>query len=280
MISRAASSCRPRPRSASATATAALLANGASAQDASPAATPQTVTIAPAAGTEGQERGAGGELRIIQSQAPTVLAAHSATGSKDSYAGGLVLEPLLGYLQDGSLTPILAEAVPSVEDGTVAEDLTSVTFTLKEGLLWSDGEAVTVDDIIFTWQWVTNPDNASVNTETWAIIEAIDATDDRTAVITFTGPQVAWFDTFTGSDWGVIYPSHVFGDDPANKNDEFLSFPIGTGPFKVDSFSPNDAAQFSMNENYREAEQAVLRDGQLQGRRRCRLRRTRRGPDR
>ena len=50
----------------------------------------------------------------------------------------------------------------------------------------------------------------------------------------------------------MIYPAHVFGDDPANTNDTFLSTPVGTGPFKVDTFAPNDAAQFSANENYRE----------------------------
>ncbi len=236
------------------TAAAATMANGVIAQDASPAASPVAAEAAqaPAFGTENQERGAGGELRIIQAQAPTVLAAHSATGSKDAYAGGLVLEPLLGYLQDGSLQPILAASVPSPEDGSVSEDLTQVTFTLKEGVLWSDGEPFTANDVIFTWQWVTNPDNASVNTDTWGIIESIEAPDDHTAVITFTGPQVAWFDTFTGGDWGVIYPAHAFGNDPANRNDEFLSFPIGTGPFKVETFAPNDAATFSMNENYRE----------------------------
>ena len=235
------------------TATASVLANGVAGQEASPAASPEAATaIAPAAGTEGQERGACGDLRIIQAQAPTVLAAHSATGSKDAFAGSLVMEPLLGYLQDGSLQPILAASVPSVEDGSVAEDLTSVTFTLKEGVTWSNGEPLTANDVIFTWQWVTNPVNASVNVETWAIIENIEAPDDLTAVVTFTGPQVAWFDTFTGSDWGVIYPAHVFGNDPANTNDAFLSAPIGTGPFKVDSFAPNDAAQFSANANYRE----------------------------
>ncbi|MBA2468121.1 MAG: peptide ABC transporter substrate-binding protein, partial [Chloroflexia bacterium] len=235
------------------TATAAILASGAGAQEASPAASPQAAaTGVPAAGTEGQERGAGGELRIIQSQAPTVLAAHSATGSKDSFAGNLVMEPLLGYLPDGTLIPILAAAAPSTEDGSVAEDLTGVTFTLKEGVTWSDGEPFTANDLIFTWQWVTNPDNASVNIDTWAVIANIEAPDDLTAVVTFTGPQVAWFEPFTGSDWGIIYPAHVFGNDPANINGEFLSFPIGTGPFKVDSFAPNDAAQFSANENYRE----------------------------
>ena len=50
----------------------------------------------------------------------------------------------------------------------------------------------------------------------------------------------------------MIYPAHAFGGDINNKNDAFLSAPIGTGPFKVDSFTPNDAAAFSANENYRE----------------------------
>jgi peptide/nickel transport system substrate-binding protein len=231
-------------------ATVSVLAGPVAAQDASPEAA--AASSAPAFGTGNQERGAGGELRIIQPQAPTVLAAHSATGSKDAYAGGLVLEPLLGYLQDGSLTPILAASVPSTDDGSVAADLTTVTFTLKDGVTWSDGEPFTANDVVFTWQWVTNPTNASINAETWAVISNIEAVDDLTAKVTFSGPQVAWFEPFTGSDWGVIYPAHAFGDDVNNPNDDFLSFPLGTGPFKVDAFTPNDAGQFSMNENYRE----------------------------
>ena len=229
--------------------TAAVIANGVGAQD----ATPDTATsLIPDVGTENQERGAGGELRIIQSQAPTVLAAHSSTGSKDTYVGGFVMEPLLTYLKDGSLAPVLAAAVPSVEDGTISEDLKTVTFSLKEGVLWSDGEPFTANDVVFTWKWITNPDNASVNQDTWGLIANAEATDDHTVVITFADPQVAWFEAFVGGDTGIVYPAHVFGNDPANKNDEFLSHPIGTGPFKVDSFVPNDSAQFSANENYRE----------------------------
>ena len=154
------------------TAAATILATSgsAAAQDASPSASPAAATSSgsrPEAGTDTQTRGAGGELRIIQSQAPSVLAAHSATGSKDSYAGSLVMEPLLAYLEDGSLFPLLAETIPSVADGTVAKDLTSVTFTLRKGVLWSDGQPLTTKDLIFTWQWVTNVDNSSINFDTW-----------------------------------------------------------------------------------------------------------------
>ena len=224
--------------------------NAAGAQDASPAA--DNVVAIPDFGTENQTRGEAGELRIIQSQAPTVLAAHSSTGSKDTFAGSLVMEPLIAYDLSGELGGRLAAAVPSVEDGTLAEDLTSVTITLKEGIVWSDGEPLTADDVRFTWEWVTTESNASVNAGVWGVISDIEVIDDLTFTATFATPQVAWFEPFTGVDSGIIYPAHVFGDDPTNKNDEFLSFPIGTGPFKVDTFSPNDAATFSANENYRE----------------------------
>jgi peptide/nickel transport system substrate-binding protein len=232
---------------------AAALANGALAQDATPDASPEASAASiPSAGTDTQERGAGGELRIIQSQAPTVLAAHSSTGSKDNYAASLTSEPLFIYLEDGSLYPLLAAEVPTVENGQISEDLTTATISLREGVTWSDGTPFTANDVVFTWQWITNPDNGSVNIETWSAISKLEAVDDLTAKATFAAPQLAWFDIFTGVDQGIIYPAHAFNNDPANKNDAFLSAPIGTGPFKVDSFAPNDAVQFSMNENYRE----------------------------
>ncbi|MGC4190272.1 MAG: peptide ABC transporter substrate-binding protein [Thermomicrobiales bacterium] len=240
------------------TAAATLIANTAIAQSATPGASPAAspaagATVFPDAGTDGQTRGVGGDLRILQSQAPTVLAPHSSTGSKDVYAGNLVLEPMMIYLADGSLGAVLLDSVPSVEAGTLKEDLSGVTLVLKEGLLWSDGTPVTSKDIEFTWKWVTTPENASVNVESWGIIKSIELPDDRTAVVTFTSPQVAWFECFTAAEYGVIYPSHAFNDDPTNKNDNFLVNPIGTGPFKVDSFSPNDQATFVANENYRDA---------------------------
>jgi len=234
---------------------ASLIASTTLAQSATPGASPAAPTANPFpdAGTEGQTRGAGGDLRIIQSQAPTVLAPHSSTGSKDVYAGNLVLEPMMIYLADGSLGAVLLESVPSVEAGTLKEDLSGVTLVLKEGLVWSDGTPVTSKDIEFTWKWVTTPENASINSDSWGIVKSIELPDDRTAVVTFTSPQVAWFETFTAAEYGVIYPSHVFNDDPTNKNDAFLTNPIGTGPFKVESFTPNDQATFVANENYREA---------------------------
>src|SRR5690606_2363383 len=112
-----------------------------------PSASPDGAAHFPDAGMEGRTRGEGGELRIIQWQAATHLNAHRGTGDKDYMAADIINEPLMRYAEDGSLLPNLITEVPAVENGLLAEDLSSVTFTLQEGVTWSDGEPFTSRDI-------------------------------------------------------------------------------------------------------------------------------------
>jgi peptide/nickel transport system substrate-binding protein len=222
---------------------------------ASPVASPSATPVAsarPSAGTEGQTRGAGGELRIIQHQAPTTANAHQSVGTKDFLAGSIVQEPLMSYMPDGTIIPTLVTEVPAVENGLLAEDLSSVTFKLLDGVLWSDGQPFTSRDVQFTWQWITNPDNNSVNITTWQAVSNIETPDPLTAVVTYANPSATWFEPFTGGVNGPIMPAHAFGDDPAAQNPDFITRPIGTGPFVITNFSPNDIVQYEMNQNYRE----------------------------
>jgi len=225
-------------------------------QDGTPVASPVTgAPTAPADGTESQTRGQDGELRILLWQAPTHASPQNATGTKDYLAGSFVLEPLMHYLPDGSIIPNLITEVPSVENGLLSEDLSTVTFTLQEGVLWSDGTPFTANDVVFTWQWIINTErteNLSVNSAIWAVIENIEAVDDTTAVVTFASPSAAWFDPFTGGINGPIYPAHKFDNDPLNGGGDFITNPIGTGPFVITSFTPNDQVTYAANENYRE----------------------------
>lgn len=224
-------------------------------QDGTPAASPSAgESRRPDAGTEGQERGAGGDLNILQWQAPTHLMAHRASGNKDFMPADIICEPLMRYMPDATLGANLITEVPSVENGLLAEDLGTVTFTLQEGIVWSDGEPLTAKDIQFTWRWVTNPDNAAITATYWETISDIEVKDDLTALVTYATPSAAWFDPFTGGNNGHIIPSHVWEDDPTKTDvsDAFMMNPVGTGPYKVDSFSPNDEATFVINELYRE----------------------------
>ena len=236
-------------------AAASYLANVPSAfSQGSPEASPSASPIAsdatrPQVGTETQTRGQGDQLRIIWWQAPSLLSPHL---NGDSSASSLSLEPLLTYFPGEILGPVLLETVPSIENGQLAADLLSVTLQLRAGVVWSDGTPVTANDIAFTWAWIVNPDNASTSFELWKNISGVQVVDDLNALITFANPIVNWFEPFVGSLYGTIYPSHVFNNDPANKNEAFGLAPIGTGPFKVDSFSPNDQVTFSINDLYRE----------------------------
>jgi peptide/nickel transport system substrate-binding protein len=219
--------------------------------DGTPSASPAPgVAGIPTAGMENVTRGEGGELRLIQWQAATTAFIHTATGTKDYLISDMVIEPLLRYLPDGTIIPYLATEVPAVENGLLAEDLTSATFTLREGVTWSDGEPFTSRDVQFTWEWITTESNASVNILPWSAIASIDTPDDLTAVVTFNAPSANWFEPFVGGQYGGIIPAHVYGDDPANRNEGFDINPIGTGPYIIESFTPNDQVTLTMNESY------------------------------
>jgi len=177
-------------------------------QDGTPSGSPTGAGRAPDAGMEGRTRGEGGELRLIQWQAATTANLHQSVGTKDFLVSVMVQEPLLHYLPDGSIIPCLVTETPSVENGLLAEDLSSVTFTLQEGILWSDGEPLTSRDIQFTWQWVAAADNAnaSVNFDVWDVIASIETPDELTAVVTFKSPAANWFEAFKAAPTAASCP--------------------------------------------------------------------------
>jgi peptide/nickel transport system substrate-binding protein len=134
-------------------------------------------------------------------------------------------------------------------------------------VVWSDGEPFTANDVVFTWKWVTDPNNNSVTAGVWETVENIEAQDDLTLAVTFVQPSAAWFDPFTGGNNGHIYPAHYWNDDPTDtaKSDAFQLKPMGTGPFMVEEFSPNDAARYVMNENYRHENKPAFASIELKG---------------
>lgn len=220
-----------------------FLGNQVSAQDAGAA-------VRPASGTEGQTRGAGGTLNIIQWQAITLLSPHISSGTKDLLGAQPILEPLIHYLPDSQMIPNLLTKVPSVEDGDLAEDMTWVTLTLLPDVLWSDGTPFTSADVGFTLDWVGDPNNNSVNIGEVESVSGWEASDDLTITVNFSAPNPFWFTPFTGSSTGYVYPKHIL--EAEGSHEQFLLNPVGTGPYVVESFTPNDELRLVANENYRE----------------------------
>ena len=157
------------------------------------------VAQTPAATFTPTRRGGGGQLRTLWWQAPTLLNPHFANGTKDQDAARVFYEPLAGFDPDGNVVPILAAEVPSVAAGTLAKDLTWVTWRLKRGVTWHDGKPFTAEDVVFNWEYVADPATAAVTSGSYSEIERIDTLDSHTVKVTFKTPQPFWSDAFCGT---------------------------------------------------------------------------------
>ena len=137
------------------------------------------------------ERGSDGQVNILYWQAVSIMTPYLSSGTKDLEAASLVLEPLARYNEKGELVPYLA-AGRSRRSRTAASrpDLTTITWKLKDGLLWSDGTPVTADDAVFTWQYCTDPEGGCAQVaELHRRDQSVEAVDPQTIKITFGGAE-------------------------------------------------------------------------------------------
>lgn len=190
-------------------------------------------------------------LRLVYSRSTTILNPHLATGYQDFEAARIAYEPLATYDADGELIPVLAATIPTIDNGDLAEDGTRVTWRLQPGLTWADGTPLTAEDVVFTYEFVSNPAVAAATAAFYEGIEQVEALDDTTVEITFSAPTPAWATPFTGQT-GILLPRHIF--EPHNNSDareaaaNFRS--VGTGPYQVETFSRGQVV-FEPNPNYR-----------------------------
>ncbi|HET8630168.1 MAG TPA: peptide ABC transporter substrate-binding protein [Thermomicrobiales bacterium] len=212
------------------------------------------------------KRGGAGTVKLLWWQAPTILNPHQAQGTKDFDASRITLEPLASFGPDDKFVPFLAAEIPSKENGGVGADGKTVTWKLKQGVKWSDGQPFSADDVVFTWKYATDPQTAAVTIGVYKDIDKVEAVDPNTVKITFKEVTPGWYTVFTGAN-GMILPQHVFkaGMGAAAKNFPANLKPIGTGPYKVDSFAPGDLVTYSINTNWRDANGPAYDQVQMKG---------------
>ena len=200
------------------------------------------------------ERGSDGTVNIIYWQAPSILNPFLSGGTKDVESASLVIEPLARYNETGEMVPFLASQIPTVANGGVSGDLTTITWKIAPGLLWSDGTALTSADVKFTAEYCMHPEGGCAQLAFFDGVENVEAVDDLTVKITFSEPKPNPYGPFVGGQSPIIQAAQ-FADCLGAKAPECTEAnfgPIGTGPFVVDDFRPNDVIQMSANPNYRD----------------------------
>lgn len=200
------------------------------------------------------ERGSDGHVSLLYWQAPSILNPYLSGGTKDLHAASMILEPLARFDETGALVPFLAQDIPTVENGGVSADLTSITWKLKPGLKWTDGSPVTSADVAFTADYCMHPEGGCAQGSKFDAVASIETPDDLTVKVNFKSAVPYPYTAFVGMQSPIIQKAQFeacIGPKAPECTDANFG-PQGTGPFTVTDFRPNDVIQYKANENYRD----------------------------
>lgn len=150
-----------------------------------------------------------------------------------------VLETLTVVLPDGSVEPWLAESV------TPNSELTSWTVVLRDGISFTDGQALTAPQVKEGYDEFVKEGKATEGLLREARIVGLEAPDDRTLVYALSEPNAGFPAALAGP------AGRVFSVDAARSNAAaFLRGPIGTGPFAFEDWDVGQQVRLRANEDY------------------------------
>lgn len=213
----------------------------------SDATTAPEATAAPTAAPSGS-----GTVKISFVQEPDSLnpiytSMYFSAITRDFWLRGL-------FIFDDQLNPVpqLAAEVPSSENGGISADGKTITVKLREGVTWSDGEPVTADDFVFTYDMIVSDKNTVQTRYPYdTVIESVSAADASTVVIKLTDVFAAW----RTSLFTFVLPKHilqpVFDAEGTLDNAEWNRAPtVGVGPFVFEEFESGSHLSFVANPNW------------------------------
>lgn len=184
---------------------------------------------------------AGGTLRVGMNAPGQSLDPAFNPNDPETLFNRSIYDFLIETLPDGTLAPNLAT------EWTISDDGLTYTFTLREGVTFHDGSALSSADVVYTFNRLKDVESPALGL--LGTDYEVSAPDAATVVFTLTGPN-ADFAYGVGSRWtgilkdGTTEPNIITeGDNPyANFN--------GTGPFVLTDYQPEQRATFARNENY------------------------------
>jgi peptide/nickel transport system substrate-binding protein len=175
---------------------------------------------------------AGGSLTVAAAQGLQQLNPAIRTFAWEEALFPLLWNGLTTMSESGEVVSDLAESW-STDDAGVW------TFKLRSGVTFSNGDPFTADDVVATFEYYLDENTATQERNKIAMISSVVAVDDTTVQFTLDQP-VATFPA------GIVWVRMLHVDSL----DQIDSDPIGTGPFVVSSFTPDDTLTLVANENY------------------------------
>ncbi|WP_156158974.1 ABC transporter substrate-binding protein [Demequina gelatinilytica] len=147
-----------------------------------------------------------------------------------------IYEPLLAKDADGTIIPWLAESWEQVDDLTY-------TFTLRDGVTFSDGSPLTVEDVIFSIESMRASAAGAAN---FATLGEVTALDDSTVQITTVAPDATLINVLAYRGSAIVSKAWY----EAATEEERQQTAMGTGPFVLDTWTDQVSMTFTANESY------------------------------
>jgi peptide/nickel transport system substrate-binding protein len=206
-------------------------------------------------GTRVEEGTDGGQIIIGDWQEANIFNPFYLGQVTEANVASAAWASLIVLTDDLRYAPDLATAVPTVDSGgvTLGEggDAMTVTWTLRDGLKWSDGEPLTCDDFLYAHEWVMDPDNVGVITTGYDISETECASD--TEMIQHFSEVYEGYISLNVAP----LPRHYLEDIPmadqsagaGMRADEVADLPV-SGAFKFESVTPGAELRLIRNDNY------------------------------
>jgi peptide/nickel transport system substrate-binding protein len=180
---------------------------------------------------------------------PPGFNAYLTDSSYEELLGELVYEGLAEMAPDGTFYPKLAAELPTRQNGGIAPDGLTVTWKLRNHILWSDGQPFTSDDVLFTWQALSHPENGLAQATGFDLIDSVEVPDAYTVVLHYRQPYPNVWGQFGGRGLG-IFPRHACGSTAWMAGWACNTQPVGTGPFVLQLWDEGKQLIFARNPHY------------------------------
>lgn len=217
------------------TAASVLLAGCASSD---PAADPQSAQSPQASGGPTE----GGTLVVAIDSDPGSLNPAITTSGGTHTASELMFNGLVGLTPELEPEPELAESWEVLEDGALYR------FDLRDGVTWHDGKPFTSADVKFTFEQMLLKLHSRTKTSVGAALASITAPDADTVEFRFKEPYAPLLLQLDAVE-APILPQHLYAGTDVQKN-PVNSKPVGTGPFKLVSYTPDSELRLAKNPDY------------------------------
>jgi peptide/nickel transport system substrate-binding protein len=164
---------------------------------------------------------------------------------------------LLAFNEKNEPLPWIAKEIPTKENGGISADGKTLTYKLREDAKWSDGEPITADDYVFTWQMIMSDKNKVQTRAPFdPYVDKVEAKDAHTLVVTFKDPYPGWQTwIFTVVKLTNAIPKHilepVFQKEGTLDNAEWNRKPtVGAGPFVLKEWQSGSHLILVANPNF------------------------------